>query len=240
MKLIPFDTETTGVDTQNDRLVTAFLGLMNEEGEFEQQVHYLVDPGVEIPKGASDVHGISTETARERGQKDVGAVIGEILSILHSECIVNGHPLVAYNAPFDLSLLVAEARRHIDPNIDLSFLREIKVLDPLVLDKGFDKYRKGSRKLVDAAKHYGVPVEANAHDAAADCLMAGRIALKILGSLATRSTLDELHRKQHHWKKEQAASLQTYFRTKAPAATRNPDAIVDGGWPFQSVVKWAA
>lgn len=220
--ILALDTETNGVDVYNDRIITAFVGRMTPSGYFEQQKDWLLNPGVEIPQGAIDVHGITNEHVREHGRTDVGAALHELWVIIHQECIAGGRPLVAYNAPFDLTLLVEESKRHGVPMPDLSLLN---VIDPLVIDKGLNKYRKGSRKLVDVAPHYGVPVEMNAHDAGADCLMAGRIALKQLAK--TRDSLEQLHTRQVEWKLEQSASLQHYFRTKG----NKPDAVVEGGWP---------
>src|SRR5690606_40746829 len=47
--------------------------------------------------------------------------------------------------------------------------------------------------------------------------------------LPPRFSFRELHHSQIDWRREQAASLQDYFRSKGG----KPDAVVDGGWPFQ-------
>lgn len=218
--LIVFDTETTGVDAEGDRIVTAFVGRMNRAGEWEDSKRWLLNPGVDIPTEASDIHGVTTEYAQEHGTSPALA-IPEIAHTL-SEWIDEDHPLVAYNAPFDLTILDREMRRYTGTGLLPAVYAT--VVDPLVIDKAIDRYRRGSRKLVDVAAEYGVPVEENAHDAEADCLMAGRLAWKILAD--TRLAPRQLHENSVGWKKEQAESLQAYFRKK------DPEAVVNGDWPL--------
>jgi DNA polymerase III subunit epsilon len=63
--LIVFDLETTGVDPVKDKIVS-FAAVWRDEGGDEVSVHYLVNPGRPIPKGASDVHGITDEMVADR------------------------------------------------------------------------------------------------------------------------------------------------------------------------------
>ena len=93
----------------------------------------------------------------------------EIASEL-AEQAAAGRPLVVMNAPFDLTLLDRELRRHRASTLDHWFeTKPLRVLDPRVLDKHLDRYRKGRRTLTDLCAHYGVVLE-GAHDAAADAL----------------------------------------------------------------------
>lgn len=231
MKFTTFDTETTGVDVYNDRIVTAFLGQMETEGpnagQWIQTMEWLLNPGVEIPEGASAVHGITTERAQAEGRTDLAKAFDEMREIIQSECIRDS-PLVIYNAPFDLTLLQTELSRHDVQQLDLA---NALVIDPFVLDKQLAPFRKGKRTLTTIAPLYGVPVEANAHDAGADCLMTGRIAIRQLAKFPNTS-LHQLHNSQVAWKHKQAVSLQDYFRTKGG----KPDAVVNPGWPVQTPV----
>ena len=59
-----FDLETTGVDVTTDRIVTAHVGLLGPDGVALRSQSWLADPGVEIPEGATAVHGITTAHAR--------------------------------------------------------------------------------------------------------------------------------------------------------------------------------
>ena len=223
MRVVTLDTETSGVDVYEDRIVTAFVGALGEDGEWVHQRDWLLNPGVEIPQGAIEVHGITNEEARANGL-DPEVALQEIITEL-SYWLGEELPLVVFNAPFDLTLLREEAKRH---GVTPLNGKGVRVIDPLVIDKAWDPYRKGSRKLVDVAPIYDVPVEYNAHDAGADCLMAGRIALKMLEQA---SELD--NDMQKRWKREQAASFQNYLRHKAPLDKRDPNAEVDGSWPIK-------
>lgn len=221
--LAVFDTETTGIDTDQARIVSATVALLGEGGDVKERYDWLLDPGVEIPAAAVQVHGISTEIARTSGiEASVGVrqIVEQLL-----EMIERGFPVVAYNAPFDLSLLSAEAARHGVP-----LPRELApVIDPLVIDKQFDRYRKGKRTLEAVAGHYGVVI-GNAHDAGDDAIAAGRVLQHIATKYADviPGELDELHQAQVGWAAAQAASFQDYMRR-----VRDPSFVADGRWPLR-------
>ncbi|MFD4814623.1 exonuclease domain-containing protein, partial [Streptomyces sp. NPDC058418] len=107
--LVGFDLETTGTEPLEARIVTAAV-VEVQGGEVIRQRSWLADPGIRIPAQASAVHGISSERAAAEGRPapDVAAEIAQVLS----EYWARGVPVVAYNAPFDLTLLSAELRRH--------------------------------------------------------------------------------------------------------------------------------
>lgn len=104
-----FDLETTGVDVTRDRIVTAHVGVLDGHGRQIAARTWLADPGIPIPEGASAVHGISTEHARQNG-RPAACVVTEVTAALRS-LLGQGVPVVAYNASYDLSLLAHEARR---------------------------------------------------------------------------------------------------------------------------------
>lgn len=216
--IVVFDTETTGVDVEEDRIVTAFLGVMDESGSIVDGTEWLIDPGIDIPKGASDVHGITTEYAIEYG---LDAIEGIASLVEEFEKVSRTAPVVIYNAPFDLTILDRESRRYLNKPLNLE---GVTIVDPLVIDKARDPYRKGKRTLTATAPVYGVPADEDAHNALADCGMAGRIALKMLED----DTAQSYHRKSVAWKREQAESLQKYLRKT------NPDATVDPQWPIRT------
>jgi DNA polymerase-3 subunit epsilon len=216
-----FDLETTGVDTSTARIVTAHVGLIDEEGRVVERKDWLLDPGVEIPDGAAAVHGITTARARRFGRRPEHAV-PEILAAIQA-VFERGFPLVIYNAPYDLTLLAHEARRAGCPPLDLP----APIVDPLVLDKAMDRFRRGKRTLTAAAAEYGVPLT-DAHDAGADAIAAGRLAQAIARRHAAElgCTADDLHERQVAWCREQAARFEEYMqRTHDPAFTTS------GDWP---------
>lgn len=61
--LFVFDTETTGTNTQTDRIIE--LGFQEwSAGGLVREWRSLINPGVPIPQAVSEVHGISDETLR--------------------------------------------------------------------------------------------------------------------------------------------------------------------------------
>ncbi|PZQ91625.1 MAG: hypothetical protein DI534_01235 [Leifsonia xyli] len=204
-----FDLETTGVDVETARIVTACIAVLDAAGDVVQRWDWIADPGIEIPEAAAAVHGITTERARAEG-RETALVVAEISQTLRTLFAV-GVPVVIYNAPYDLSLLDRECRRNeLDPLLDPG-----PVVDPLVLDKQVDTYRKGKRTLEAAAAHYGVALD-DAHDAGADAIAAGRVAQALLAARPAELDIPvaDLHGRQEIWYAEQARRFQDYMRRR--------------------------
>lgn len=232
IRLLAFDTESSGLDPTQVRLVTAYLGIVDGTGAVILEREWLLNSGVDIPAEAAAVHGVTTERMHAEGRTDFAAALEEIRAIIMAEAAI-GTPLAAHNAPYDLTLLDAELRRAGLPALEVNALL---VLDSLVIDKGIDKYRKGSRKLVDVAAHYGVPITAEeAHEARADAVAAARIVLALHRSpkFPRNATTQSLQGSQKAWKREQSASLQAYFRSPKAGDKQDLEARVNGGWPTQ-------
>ncbi|WP_084144234.1 exonuclease domain-containing protein [Amycolatopsis taiwanensis] len=222
---VAFDLETTSVDVETARIVTAAVVTVDPSTGAKDVREWLADPGIDIPAEATAVHGITTEHARQHGEP-AADVVWAIAGAL-TRAWLKTHPVVVYNASYDLSLLDREMRRH-----GLGELDTAAVIDPLVIDKHYDRFRRGSRKLVDTARHYRIELsEQDAHGAAADALAAARVAwrlARVYPELAGMR-LPELHAHQIAWHAEQAASLQEYFRAKGS------DEIVPLEWPLRPV-----
>lgn len=225
-----FDTETTGVDITGDsRIVTCFVGLMDRTGKILRSKSWLIDPGVEIPVEASNVHGITTEVARAEGISPVEGIAG-IVKLLNAR-IEKGDPIVAFNIPFDSTIVDREARRHLGTTF--SGVGEMLAIDPLIIDKNIDKWRSGKRTLEVMSGHYGVEL-VGAHDAEADATATGRLAWAVLDKLDQRTTIGQLHNNQVAWAAAQAADFQEYLRGPKNKNGADPTAVIDGEWPFKS------
>jgi DNA polymerase-3 subunit epsilon len=187
-----FDTETTGVDVEKDRIVTA--ALVHRDAAGTRVRSWLLDPGVEIPAAATAIHGISTEYAQAHGtQPDVA--LEEIATAL-AESLELGIPVVAFNASFDLCLLDAELRRHGLATLPERLGRAVApVIDPLVLDRAEAPYRRGKRKLSNLCGVYEVTDNGDLHTADVDVVATLDVLAEIvrhyprLGELS----LDALH-----------------------------------------------
>ncbi len=155
--LLGFDLETTGVDTARDRIVTASYEVRCGS-EVLEQVTLLFNPGVEIPQSAIDVHGITNERAQAEGL-DPWVGLEQLAAKLVSY-LSEGAPLVGFNVQFDVTLLENELRRYGLPTVaERLGGRFAPIVDPLVLDRELDRWRKGKRKLVDLLEVYGIAVD---------------------------------------------------------------------------------
>ncbi|MGQ4517226.1 exonuclease domain-containing protein [Streptomyces sp. DW26H14] len=221
--LAGFDLETTGTEPLEARIVTAAV-VEAAGGEVVRGRTWLADPGVLIPAQASAVHGISSERAAAEG-RPVREVAAEVADALR-DAWARGVPVVAYNAPFDLTLLSAELRRHgLPPLGPLG-----PVIDPYTIDRAVDRYRKGKRTLEAVCGEYGVVLD-GAHQAAADALAAVRVATAIAARHAAVAALSaqELHGRQIAWYAAWAEDFEGFLRRKG-----NADAAVDRDWPLRA------
>ena len=225
-RLAAFDIETTGVDPEHDRIVTAAVSVVGG-GQPAEHRSWLVDPGIDIPADATSVHGITTERAQAEGRISDEA-IEEIAAAL-AEQLRNGVPIVAFNARFDLTVLDRETHRHgLRPLLDrVGGPNGMLVVDPRILDKQFDRFRRGKRTLGAVCEHYRVTLD-DAHAANADAIAAARVAYRLGATVAELRDMDlrVLHRAQVSWAAEQAASLEQHFRGQG----RNER--VERAWPI--------
>ncbi|MFE3516419.1 3'-5' exonuclease [Streptomyces sp. NPDC059166] len=225
--LTAFDLETTGTDVETDRIVTAAVVRLEADGSVSRERTWLLDPGVAIPEQASAIHGISTRRAREHGAPAASAV-GEIAGVV-AEGLRAGTPLVVMNARYDLSLLDRECRRYgVESVSERLGEAPAPVIDPLVIDKHVDRYRKGKRALHALCAHYGVTLD-DAHDARADAVAAARVVRRMgaVHTLVGAMELVDLHGLQIRAAAEQSRSLQAYLRR-----TADPEAVVEPAWPL--------
>ncbi|WP_329122771.1 3'-5' exonuclease [Streptomyces sp. NBC_01353] len=233
--LAAFDTETTGVDVEEDRIVSAALVVQDTAGGRPRVTRWLVNPGIPVPAAATEVHGLTDEHLQRHGRWPA-PVMEELGRALAEQCAA-GRPLVVMNAPFDLTILDRELRRHRASSLG-RYLENASlcVLDPRVLDKHLDRYRKGRRTLTDLCAQYGVELD-GAHDAAADAAAA----LDVVRAVARRFTSRlerlspaELHTLQAVWHAAQARGLQAWFTRNGTPET------VDPAWPLRPEMRTAA
>lgn len=219
------DTETTGVDPFNDRIVEVAVVEIGPRGEAARPFSAIVNPGVEIPDEAAAVHGITTEHAREKGEAPawaLGVVARRIWE--HLEEYAGLAPVVMFNARFDWPLLLAEAARH---QVD-EFPVMAPVLDPYLLDRLCDRYRPGKRQLTLVADHYGVALDGEAHGGLVDAKAAGRVARQIIDRFPDlrRRNLASIYLHQAHGHEQDRQRFVDYMRRHV-----DPEFNTPAGWP---------
>lgn len=258
-RLLAFDTETSGVEVDTHRIVTAAAILLGG-GQHPEHRTWLTDvDGQEIPAEATSVHGITTEHAHANGMPARDAV-NDIAAVL-TEAVGAGATIVGHNVQFDLTLLDREMRRHLGYGLhDAIPADRLTVIDSMVLDRYAAPFRRrvsetqGPYQMKTSAQTYGLGWDDGAaHGAEYDAVMSARVAWRI-GSIAhqphaerpewvrrlrtqrfndlARLSVQQLHQRQIEWAKADAAGFQEWLRTKAPAEKRDPNAVIDGRWPL--------
>lgn len=218
--LVGFDLETTGTDPLRARIVTAAVTEV-KDGQPVRHRAWLADPGVPIPAEATAIHGVATERAAAEG-RPAPEVVAEVADAVRGYWAAQV-PVVVYNAPFDLTLLDAELRRYALPPLVAPGGRPGPVVDPLVIDRALDRYRRGKRTLEAACAVYGVVLE-DAHDAGADALAAVRVARALARRFPEAADADlwELHRAQSGWYAAWAEDFTAWLRRSDGSAKPIP------------------
>ena len=223
-ELLAVDLETTGLDVAVDKPVSFALARKTVRNTIESE-SWLIDPGVPIPPEVTEIHGITDEMVKAEGL-DMETAINKILA-----AIVDAHvrevPVVGMNVAFDLSMIDACTVACGLPG-GLGWYTG-PVLDILVLDKKYDKWRPGSRNLAALCAHYQVD-PGDSHDARADAIAS----LRVLRAMVKASkwyryrSPQELHTLQGKWRLEQLEDLSQYRKSQGDSAVPSREF----GWPL--------
>jgi DNA polymerase-3 subunit epsilon len=228
-EVLGFDLETTGIDRFNDVPVSYAL-VHVVAGVVVTSWSGLIDPGREIPAGATEVHGITTERARDEGMplsEAISLVADGVLSASR-----RGVPVAGMKLDYDLTILDVQAKLLGGQGIvERGWCGP--VLDAVVIDRHFDRDRTGRRTLVDLCDLYGIDI-GNAHDASADAIAS----IEVLFALAARhavlreADLTQLHQDQACWHRHWTQDYDGWRLTQGmiPADPR------DYEWPVAPAV----
>lgn len=222
--MVAFDLETTGTDPETARIVTATVVKVTADGAHPHT--WLINPEIPIPAEATAVHGYTTEVAQDQGL-DRRKYIPEIAERITQAAVNDGQPLVVMNAAYDLTVLDRELR---SVGASTTGLELINVLDPMVIDRHLDKWRRGKRTLTDLCLHYQVNLN-GAHNAEEDALAAARLAWRMarVWPQMGDTPLTEFHDMQRSWRLIWADEFRDYLRSQG-----KPAGDVSGDWPIRS------
>lgn len=211
--MLGLDLETTGKDPETARIVSYALVWMYGD-KCDQDIHRLVNPGIRIPPEATAVHGITDDQVKNA----IGTAAAlEEISVQIQRSMSLGMPLVIFNAPYDLTVISSERKR-----LGLHDSGVGCVVDPYLMDRGIDRYRKGSRRLKAVCAHYGIKM-AIEHNALGDALCAARLA-RAVGKKINMDIVS-LQKWQEEMHETISDSLEAYRRKTDPNFT------VRRGWP---------
>jgi DNA polymerase-3 subunit epsilon len=202
LPLVSIDTETTGTDPKMDRIVEIALVTMLG-GQITGKRSWLVNPQIEIPKEAFDVHGISNQAVADQPTFD--QLAGEILEAL------TGLLPVAYNAEFDQAFLLEELGRAGAAHGKLPPAARSKVrwIDPLIWARELHQDAK-SKALGAIAGLLGIELE-NAHRATDDAVAAALVMAKFFEDARVPRTYGAFLQEQHRLARLQGEQRQ-YWR----------------------------
>lgn len=163
------DTETTGLSTDNDRVLQIGVVVARGDGSVEHQfVTYLKRLSWGFGHvGAFHIHGITRRQLRH-GMKPTEAL--EMLNVLIDGCVFTAH-----NAKFDLGFLRSDSIRLEVP---------LKLTGPLCtlnLSRRLDPNRTMSHKLRDVAARLGKSTD-RPHDALADAQLTAAVLPSLLAA----------------------------------------------------------
>ena len=167
-RYIAFDTETTGLDTENDRIVE--LGaVLFENGAAAQSFQSYVNPGTGILPEVSALNHITDEILQEApSEEEIYPAFMDFLGdVADGKTIICGHV-----AAFDLSFLC----RTLDRLGKTGKFRFIDTRQLAVQIPGLTHH-----SLAATAEYFGIP-HTNAHHAKEDALTSGRILRRMLES----------------------------------------------------------
>ena len=225
-ELLAFDLETTGVDKAVDVPVSYALVWFADRAPTRHDAG-LIDPGREIPAGASAVHGISTERAREEGVELEQGVRHIVEALLDASR--RGVPVVGFNLAYDLSMMDARLRA-----LDGVGLVDVgwhgPVLDPLVMDRNLERFRKGKKTLDLVCSRYGVVNDA-AHDASGDAIASAKVLFAMAEEFPQQlAEVDAatLTTRQMAWHRTWAEGMHQFLTSKGGRGF-DPD---DFDWPL--------
>jgi DNA polymerase-3 subunit epsilon len=222
-QFLGFDLETTGVNVDEDRIVTISMILRDLNSDDEDQENMTTfNPGIPIPPGATAINGITDEMVKD-GDKPA-----DELPFFHGilkEAWAAGIPIVGSNLPYDLSLFAAELQRHNDIKFEVAG----PLLDTMVLHRMVSGQRKAN--LAAMCEYYKIENK-KAHNSSSDVVTT----LDILQEMISRSAylretdLRDLYVAQRQSHRHWAANMQQFFDRIGKTEQ------VNGDWPINR--KW--
>lgn len=177
MREIIFDTETTGLDSREDRVIE--IGAIEMVNRFPtgNTFHKYINPqGRQVHPDAQNVHGISN--ADLEGKPTFSEIIDEFIDF------IDGAKLVAHNGNFDLGFINAEFARLDQPAIDPG-----QLIDTLALARR--KHPMGPNSLDALCRRYGIDNSRRTkHGALLDSELLAEVYIELIGGKQSALVLE--------------------------------------------------
>ena len=175
MRKLILDTETTGLDYQNDRIIELACLELVENEYTERKFHQYYNPdGVVISEQSEEIHGLSNSFLRKFNSFDES--LDDVIDF------VGDAELVIHNAQFDISMINNALKRKNRPEIQMD-----RVFCTLEMAK---KKFPGSKNNLNAlCRRFNISLESREkHGALTDCFLLLRVFIELLGGKQEKLT----------------------------------------------------
>lgn len=210
MREIVFDTETTGLDSREDRIIE--LGCVELANRFPtgRSLHFFINPqGRSVHPDAHAVHGISDTDLADKPVFE--AIAEEFLEF------IDGAKLVAHNANFDIGFINAEFARLKRPAVDPGL-----VVDTLAIARR--KHPMGPNSLDALCRRYGIDnSQRTKHGALLDAELLAEVYIELAGGRQAAFGLEVASRESGE-KEQRTGGPVTIAQRPRPLASRLSEA----------------
>jgi len=192
LREIIFDTETTGLDKNQDRIIE--IGCVEMEKRFltGRHFHVYINPdGRAVHQDALAVHGISDEQLADKPK--FAEIAEDFLEF------IEGAKLVAHNAMFDIGFINAELDR-----LNIEPIAHDRIIDTLSIARR--KHPMGPNNLDALCKRYGIDnAHRQLHGALLDAEILSHVYIELMGGKQGSFSLGASKHKQAKKGQNQAA-----------------------------------
>jgi DNA polymerase-3 subunit epsilon len=167
MREIVVDTETTGLDPSDHRIVEIGCVELFNHIATGKEFHAYLDPQRDMPIEAEQVHGLTSEFLS--GKPLFSAVADDLVAF------VGDAPLIAHNAGFDLGFINAEFKRLGRPTISAD-----RTIDTVTLARR--KYPGAQASLDALCRRFAIDTSSRTkHGALLDAQLLSKVYLELVG-----------------------------------------------------------
>ena len=145
MRVIYFDTETTGLECSDCKVIELAM-LTVVDGEIVEDYDEFIDIEEKLDAKITRLTGITDDDLANRG------IYEDVVADDLKKRLTPGTVMIAHNCQFDLSFIYHLLKRHF-PDEAYDMLSALKWIDTVTVLKDRKKY---PHKLVDAVEHYGI------------------------------------------------------------------------------------
>ncbi|MBQ8291591.1 MAG: ATP-binding domain-containing protein, partial [Clostridia bacterium] len=180
-EVVVYDTETTGLDVLRDEMVQLSAVRLNGAGEITDALDLMIEPNVEIGKGAYETHGFDLAYIRSHGGVSAKVAL-EKFSAFCQGAILVGHNSLRFDSP----LIKRQLAENGLPPIDVCGEYDTLLLAKRFLP-GLSDY-----KLSTLCKQFGI-VNENAHNAFGDIVATGKVLACLLKEYVLPTALERVN-----------------------------------------------